>query len=524
MLMNCREVIAGADLGGRFWLAYQSNEEARTRQEYFVQHYEAILRDRLLEQNDLRLTFYFDNSKNLTNNLTYRRYRGHLDLTNRYYTFNARYAPRQQVSPLQLEPSLDASQNQLALDVHVPRAPRLRLSYNARSRYQDETRTSDVQDLRADLSYRYQGLDLRANRWSSESRNGNDLHTDVTGLYAHLMKTLRPWLTGSGGYEFRLTESDREIAPLSTVKNHIVTGTVTAENGDLVSAMLSGSTRRLSQEYIVDTQNRDDNLNFILSFFRRSHVRPEVSRTYIMSERDDFRITTDYASLQVLADGYIQRRTWARAQVTRRIDINTQGGVLPSHIYLVSLRSNLRRGIDMRAELTANEALNDAPYISRYQTSSLFDLYLVPWRSTTITPHLQYTNFDDYLSFVNNDQARWGVTATYAPRYPRMSLGLDVNRSRITSGFRRMDTAAAVNLSLFLRGRSTMNVSYGRRETEYYDSGAGSRPGVSLSNTLNAQAQFWVSHRGSIAVNYTGVTRNPEPDSQQLAITYRQDF
>ena len=518
------EAHAQRDLGGRFWLTYQKTGEVQSQQEYFIQHYEAILRDRLFEQNDMRLTFYFDNSKNLTDDMTYRRYRGHLDVTHRYYTFNARYTPRQTVSPLQQTPSLEAYQNQLSLDVHVPNTPRLRLTFDTRSQYVDDTRSVDVRDLRADLQYRYRSVDLRANRWSSTSKNGNELHTDVTGASARAVRTFNEWFTASGGYEFRLTESDRQIGPQSTVTNHTVTGLLSARYQELMTAVLSGSTRHLSQEYIVNTTARDDNLNFILSFWPTGHVRPEVSRTYIMTEQGGNRLTSDYGSLQLLVDGNVQKRTWARGQLTRRIDIDTQGGVLPSHIYMISTRSNLYDGVDLRAELIANETVNDTPTQDRFRTSSLFDLYLAPWRNMTITPHLQYNRYSDQLSFLHNDQATWGVTANYIPRYPRMSIGLDVNRTKVTTGFRRMDTAGAVNLSMYLRSRSSFNVSYGVRETERYDSGAGSAPGISRTNTLNAQAQVWVARRGSISINYTGVDRNPERDNSQFAVTYRQDF
>ena len=515
---------AAAGLGGRFWLTYQKAGEVQSQQEYFIQHYEAILRDRLFEQNDLRLTFYFDDSKNLTNDLTFRRYRGHLDVINRYYNFNLRYTPRQQVSPLQLEQSLEAFQNQMSLDIHVPNVPRLRLSYDSRAQYINEAQSVDVRDLRADLQYQYRALELRANRWSSTSQNGNELQTDVTGASVRAGRIFSRWFNASGGYEFRLTESDRQVGPLSSVTNHTVNGLLAGRYRNTVSAVLAGSTRRLAQEYIVDNDSRDDNLNFILSFLPTGHVRPEASRTYIMTEQNGARITSDYASLQVLVDGNLQKRTWGRAQVTRRIDIATDGGVLPSHIYMVSARSSLFRGIDFRGELTANETVYDSPTVDRFQSSSLFDLYLVPWRSTTITPHVRYTKFSDELSFVHNDQESWGITANYIPRFPRMSIGMDVNRTKINTGFQRMDTAGSVNLSMYLRSRSSFNVSYGIRETERYDSGAGSVPGISRANTLNAQAQVWVLRRGSISINYTGVDQSSESDSEQLAVTYRQDF
>lgn len=520
----CGGARAAATLGGRFWLTYQQDKQPQSQQEYFIQHYEAVLRDRLFQQNDLRLTFYFDNSDNLNDDLTYRRYRGHLDLTQRYYTFAARYSPRQTVSPLELTPELDAYRNQLSLDIHVPNTPRLRLSYDKRSQFVDNTRTVDVRDLRADLQYRYRVLDLKANRWHSESRNGNTLTTDVTGASARATHAFSQWVAGTAGYDFALTESDRVIGPRSNTYNHTLSGSLSWRYRHIMNAVASGSTRRLTQEYITDTHSRDDNTNLLFSFLAGPHVRPELGHTYILTDRDGVQTTSNYATVQVLADGDVWRRTWGRAQVTRRVDIDTQGGVLPSHIYLVALRSNIHQGIDLRAELNCNEAVYDYWYTNRFTTSSLFEVYLVPWPSTTITPHLQYTRYGDDVSFVGNDQSLVGVTATWMPRYPRITLGFDANRTTVTTGFRRTDTAGSVNLSMYLRGRSTASVSYGRRETERYLSAPGSSYSFDRANTLNAQGQVWLTRRGSLSVVYTGVDRNVSGDTNQFAITFRQDF
>jgi len=280
----------------------------------------------------------------------------------------------------------------------------------------------------------------------------------------------------------------------------------------------------LTQEYITENAGRDDNLHFLLSFFEGAHVRPEVSRTYSLTDNIGGVRKTDYASLQVLADGYLHKRTWARAQVTRRFDIDTQGGVLPGNIYMISARSNLRRGIDLRAEMIANERVHDTPFVDRFQTSSLFDLYLVPWRSTLITPHVQFAKYSDQLSFVGNDRAMVGVTVTYVPVFPRMSMGLDFNRNTITIGNRRVDTAGAINLSTSLRSRSTFNISYGIRNTDRYGPGTNVVVSKSRAHTLHAQAQVWLTRRGSLSINYTGVNQSPEPDTNQFAVTYRQDF
>ncbi len=516
----CRNVQAGADIGGRFWLTYQQYKEPREEREYFIQHYEAVLRDKLFEQNNLRLTFYFDNSDNLTENLTYRRYRGHLDLTHRYYSFAARYEPRQKVTALELSPVLEAYRNQLSLDIHVPRAPRLLLSYNTRSQYLDEARTVDVLDLRADLSYRYRFVDLRANRWRSDSRNTNGIVTDVTGASVRALKSFSPWVSASGGYEFSLTESDRNIGPKTTTTNHTISGSVSWRYRHLMNAIATGSTRLLTTEHVLETRTRNDNTNLIFSFLPTRHLRPEVSHTYVGTERDGSLVTSNYASLQLLADGEVWRRTWGRAQVTRRVDIDTRGGVLPNHIYLVALRSSLYQGIDVRAELNSYEAVHPSDLLDRFQSSSILEFYLLPWQSMNVTPYARYINRGDQISFVGNDQSILGITATYSPRFPRMSVGFDANRNELTTGRRRLDISQSVNVSLYLRERSTFNVSYGVRETEYY----GPDGGYGKANTLNLQGQVWLTRRGSLSMVYTGIDRKGEANSDQFAVTFRQDL
>jgi hypothetical protein len=138
----------------------------------------------------------------------------------------------------------------------------------------------------------------------------------------------------------------------------------------------------------------------------------------------------------------------------------------------------------------------------------------------TLTPYLRYINRGEQISFLHNDQALAGLTATYSPRYPRMSVGFDANRSEQTTGVRRVDTSGSVNASLYLRERSTLNVSYGVRETDLFGSGRG----ISRANTLNLQAQVWLTRRGSLSMVYTGIDRDPERDSDQFAVTFRQDF
>lgn len=520
------EVMAQGGLGGRFWLTYQNADNPLSRQEYFIQHYEASLRDRLLDQNDLVLTFYFDNSDDLIDNLTYRRYRGNLDLSHRYYTFNARYTPRQEVTALELDNSREVRRNQLALDIHVPNLPILRLSYDTRTQYARDLVATDIRDLRGDVRYRYRFLDLQANRLNSTSGPGNELQTDVTGASVRLAPMVRPWLITDAGYEFRLSEFDRAFGPRSTVTNNSVTGVFGARYRHDAAAILAFSGRRLSTDDVVDTESRDDNVNFVLSFFENRHVRPEVSRTYILSEQNAFRTVTDYVTLQVLADGELRKGTWGRAQVTRRVDIDTQGGVLPTHIYMTSLTSRLHRGIDMRIELVANETLEDTPTTDRFQTSSLFDLYLVPLMGWTLTPHVQHNNASDDVSFVHNDRSMLGLTVAYVPSFPRMSLGLDASQIKITTGDMRDETAVAANMSFMLRARSTFNLSYGVRQTERFTTNPRIPRSelVSRDGTFNAHAQVWVARKASISINYTGVDREFLGDSDQLAVTYRQDL
>lgn len=520
----CREAGAGAELGGRFWLAYQQYQDPQEDRDYFVQHYEAVLRDQLFRQNNLRLTFYFDNSDNLTNDLTYRRYRGHVDLTHRYYTFGMRYAPRQKVSALELQPSLEAYRNQLSLDIHVPDTPRLRLTYDARTQYLDEARTVDIKDARANLDYRYRVVDMRAHRWHTESRSTNSLTTDVTGAGVNALKMFGPWVAASAGWDFSYTESDREIGPTTTTTNNTLTGSLSWRYRHVMNALASGSTRYLTTEHVAQTKNQYDNYNLVFSFLPTRHVRPEVSQTYIMTETNGARVTTNYASLQILADGEVWRRTWGRAQVTRRTDLDTQGGVLPNHIYLVAIRSTLYRGIDLRAELTSNESLYDSPVIEKFQNSSVLEFYLVPLQGTLITPYVRYLNRSDEITFRGNDQAVAGLTATYSPRFPRMSLGFDANRTELTTGLRRVDTAGSVNLSLYLRERSSFNASYGIRETDRFQGGNGIAEGLSRAKTLNLQGQVWLTRRGSLSIVYTGIDRDPERDTSQFSLTYRQDF
>lgn len=515
-------VAAGEGLSGRLFLTYQDSENAGIRQEYFTQRYEATLRERLFQRNNLALTFYFDNADNLTTDLTFRRYRGLLNLENRYYLFSARYTPKQKTTPLELQPAQETMDNQLLLDIRVPQAPRLRLSYGNRERYVGGVAAGDLTELRGDLRYAYRFLALDLNRYQATNENSSRRESAVTGGYFRVAHSFGPQFGFSAGYEYRLNEEQRTPGLDSDVTNHNVSGVFTSRYRDYLAATLSLTRREIRIDAVHDRETTDDNDYLSLLFFPASPVSVELSRTFLRTVSDTSLVQSDYATAQFLAQGEFWRRTRGRLQVSRRVDINTIKGGVPAHIYSLSVQSNLYSGIDVRADATVSERLEDTPLSYRYQTRTLLDIYLKPLNTLTLVPHVQHIRYHDQVSFLHNDRANYGLSGNYFPRGPA-SFGADLTRSEVTTGRVSTSDAATFNVGLRLRERSSMNVSYAVNRVDYAGRNVLVNRDAEL-RTLNLTAQVWVVERGSLSLTFTDIEENSRDVSVSYTVSYRQDF
>jgi len=134
ILIVASEVFA-REINGRAQLTYQRFDVPELSQELFTQNYETRFRDQLFEKNDLTLTLFLDNSKNLTDNKTFLRYRGQLELGHRWYKFRARISPKQSLTPLETDDSQEFTENQFSLDVNAPKSPRFRFLYATKNQF-----------------------------------------------------------------------------------------------------------------------------------------------------------------------------------------------------------------------------------------------------------------------------------------------------------------------------------------------------------------------------------------------------
>jgi len=525
------DAIARNGLGGRLFLTYQDTKNAGLRQEYFSQHYEVTYRERLFERNDFFLSAFFDDNANMTTDQTFRRYSGQLGLRNRVYTFNWRYTPKQKVTPIQMDPARERVVNEIALDVHVPKYPFLRLVYTQRQQFDQDYRSGNTRDWRGDLSYNYKILALRFNRWHSLSENTISRETDVFGGGIRLVKGFRRVLNINVGYDYQENQSTRGSVSTTTVTNNTFNTVVNGRFRNYVTGTFAGTFRRLETENNVSVVASDfvttenDNVIFILQFFPLSPVRFDASRTLIASRVNSTTVQSDYYSLQAVMEDEILPGTQGRLQMARRFDRNTHGGgVVPPHLYTASIRSHLYEGIDLRADVNVTQRDDVTTTLTRYQTTTLFDLFLKPRHNLLITPHVQYIKFTNNVSFVRNDRGQFNVTSTYFMT-PTTNLGFDWRHTRVTRGQLTQSTAYVLSGNGRFRGRSNMNISYGFNEVDVTNPDIGGPTTLdSRSRTLNLQMQVWISHKGSLSLTYVNIDRHFAEDTKSLALNYRLDF
>jgi hypothetical protein len=508
-------------LSGRFYITYQNFDRARGRQEYLSEQFEATLRDRLFERNDLALTFYLDNSRDLVLNQTVRRYRGMLDLQNPYYNFNARFTPRQEISALEQVASVEYEDKQMQLDVHVPDIPRVRLSYGSNERFVQGFGGNRTTDLRGDLFYTYNIFTMGLNRWFTRSENSAKRETTVTGADLRAAKSYGPLFTFDAGYQYQMSEVRPSIGRNQDIANSSLMGLFTSRYRRAVQGSLTLNRRYLTNETNTTFKSTDDNDRLSALFFPLSPVNVELSDTYVRAEQDTLVSKTNYGTVQMLADGNVWWRTRGLLQLTRQFDIETINSIVPDHMYIARLESFDRRGVDLRAEAAVSERVDEDTRAYRYRNTSLFDIYLRPWKNVTLVPRAQFTNFGDVIAFTGNDQANYGFNATWLAR--AVNLGTNLTHSVVTSGRESVSNAAAVNISASMRNRSSLSVSYAIRETDQF--GTSTLPEqYDKSHTLNVWGQIWVLPRGSLSVNYTHVDRERLSDTNYVALNYRQEF
>lgn len=522
VLLLCTGTAAGSDISGRITVNYQSNETVGIRQEYLAERFEATLRDRIFERNNFALTLYFDNADNLTTDATFRRYSGMLNLDNRYYTFNARYEPKQTVTALQFRPEQQQYASTVLLDVHVPETPRLRLYYGKRERYLEGAQDNEIRELRGDLTYTYKILFVGLNRYQSKAENSSRRENVVTGADLRLTHAFGQVFNFDAGYQYRLNEEEATPGIPTDVTNHTLSGTFQGYYHRMLAATLALSRREIILDNAGRSETTDDNDMLSLLFFPYAPVTFELSRTYLRTETATDLTRSDYGTAQLIATGDFWRRTHGRLQITRRADIDSYNGIIPDDIYYLSVRSMVFRGVDLRLDASVSERNEDTYRTDRYQTLSLLELYLQPWNNVTVIPRVQHLRFAQDVSFTGNDRATYGVTANFYARRG-MTLGADLSRSLVTTGQQSESNSATFNMGLSLRKRSSLNVSYGINEVDRFNADPAVAPDTK-SRSFNVSGQVWVVPRGSLSVTFTDVDRDDRDDSTVFSVGYRQDF
>ncbi len=527
LLSSPDDLSATATLGGRIIWTYQNNKTAATDLEAFLQRYELKARDRIFDNSDMLLSVFVNTSKNFTVDQTLLRYRGELLLSNQYYTFDARYAPKQDITPLESSVSIERTEQRYNLDLHLPKLPQLRLNYAQRARYFQGVFDGRVRDMRGDLRYRWRVFEFGLNRWNSKSSNSTDAATTVSGARFRYNQSFGPLLNASVGYEGLLTERSRSLSIEDTkTTNHTFNALLSGAYQNILWGSMSWISRRLTTNAEMDFENINDTAIFQLKFLPTSPFRIETDWNYLSSEQNGVRNLSNYATVQAVLTGPRRGRWHGLAQMSQRFPIERLGnGVIPSNIYFASLRGQVYRGIDGRAEFNVMQHHNDVPVTTkRYQSTGLIELFLKPRPSWLILANMRSFRYSDQLHFLRNDRFNYGLTANYFARQ-YFNAGLDVRRNVLTTGNRRQDTSVVVNASLRMRARSSVTFSYGINEYEVLnDQNAAEFALNTRSNTMNIQMQVWITRRGAVSFTFPEISREVGIDTRYLALNYIQDF
>jgi hypothetical protein len=248
--------------------------------------------------------------------------------------------------------------------------------------------------------------------------------------------------------------------------------------------------------------------------------------SYLSGQQNGMRRLADYATIQMLLTGPRRARWQGRLQATQRFLIDVEGvGVIPANLYFVSLRGNVYRGIDARAELSvARQHEQSQSADGPYQSTALLDIFLKPRSSWLITGNIRQFKYSDRLDFFHNDRYNYGLVANYFARQ-YFNMGLELRRTTFTTGTRQQNTSVVLNTNFTMRNRANLIFSYGFNEVEFQNR---THPLVTdpsdQANTLNLQCLVWITRRGSISLNYAKVSRDDGNNTSFLGLNYKQDF
>jgi hypothetical protein len=524
---------ARGTINGRLFLTYQKSDAFNVSNEFFIQHYEATIKDKVLAGTDLSFSYFFDSAKNLSFEQTTRRHQGRLDLKHRFYDFHWRFAPRQKVTPIEIEPSRERTENQLTFYFHVPKYPGLRLQYQKRGRYELGRFTGQNEDFRGDLRYRIKILELTVNKWVTKAENASVSTTDVTGAGIRLAESFRQYLFVRGGYDYRRNKIEKELTGTEILtQNHLFNGLLSARYRQYVGGALNVTSRRVSTENAVSGRTEDDVVVFSVKGLPQSALSLDGSWNYQRLSQNDRRTLINYVSLSALLRGRIWKDTDGRLQAAKRHTIKVVNAAAPGDLVSAALKSMLTKDVKFDAEISVTKSagvlnledtLNVTPP-TRYQTFSTFNLFLTPHWSLQFNTRIQLLKFSDYFGLTKYNRRMYTIGIIYFPAR-QVTLSTEWRRHVMATDDQRTESSGAVTLGVLLRSKTTVNVAYSFNEVERK---------IDETRTLiipdnrreswNVSAQYWITKRGSISASYLTSDATGGISSNYATVTYRQDF
>lgn len=513
------DAMAWGELSGRFILTYQSAKSPTFTQEYFRQNYTATLKDNLWERSRFSLSFFLDDAKDLTGDRTLRRYWGLFNLSDHYWSLSARFSPKQKFTPLEVEPSQERASNEVTLDVRVPKAPRLRLTYRDRQSYSAGLDRGTSRDFRGDLSYQFRFIYLGLSRFDERSTNGSEREISSTTGTIRLVRGLSRWFRVNAGYDYSLSERRDGINFDGTT--HMFNGLLAGRYEQIVAGSVFYNTRRFKAEDGAISRSTQETAGAVVHLFPASALTGSIGRRFLLTDQEAIRVKTDYGELRFLARGDIVRGTTGKFEINKRFDIATEGGIVPSDVYFLSLASRLYRGIEFRGDGTVSRKSGDPT--ERYRTTTVLDLFVRPRTAMRIGAYVRRIRLGERISLIASDRVNYGLSFQFSGR-AGSTLGFTLGRNRADNLYRREETSYSFNLGLRPHERTSFFIAYGVDESKIEGVVTGPVAPADEGNRLNVTFQTGITRRGSISMYYVSNNVESIGESSNFSIAYRQNF
>ncbi len=435
------------------------------------------------------------------------------ELSSRSWRLHGQFVPWQRTQPASDIPG--RRDLQLGMNVMVPRAPQLALTYTRADR-RTRAGESGVEDARADLSYGTGPIAARVGVRRLESRAAGFEAPSRTHEYRAGLNGSSAWKTIAFGGDYdailtNISSRDRQIDQDIQRASGDATWSLHRQASLGVNGLYRWGTTR-DNAVTRDTPIDETSLGARLTYLPFQSVMLNASRSYYKTTVFTGNQISDYMRLEALYQHDLVKHTALRTGLSQTLDLGSAGGSIPNSSAHLTVDGNLRQNFWVRAETRAAHAPHTDAALQWYFG---LDLRTRPNPSTTFDVLWNRYSLPE-LAGVQQIERTWEIKLGYQPRSGASLIG-SFRRLDGEGQLERAESIWSANGTWRLRESATFSL-YGSTRESRLPSGATHENILGLDLTL--QPRELLQLRGTAKV----ARRSAQPRDVSTGVILTRNF